>query len=195
MGTDIRVCIEHKTDRGWQFIVEMFGVIERDYYLFAWLSGETNYRLLDRKSIKTPITPIAEPRGLPTDLDSQPGFDYDRRNASWLTADEILSAVPPTVTVCGMLTLADWKLWDGKTDPLMQDLDLLYPANPLNEPNPDPTRWIAHFDDPKSFLDKTTHVYIEFPYRISDGFGYFFDWLKDRQASDGEVRLIFDYIN
>ncbi len=195
MGTDIRLGLVHKTPEGWRWLQKRVDV-ERNYYLFAWLSGETNDRLLDRKSIKTPIKPIAEPRGMPTDIDPIDTSNFSEYNGSWLSADEVLSATIPTIVECGMLTLDEYKLWDGKSNPQSQGLDLLYPANPLKEPYPDPNRWIAHFNDPSSFLDKTTHVYIEFEFILSHGFGYFLYYIKSiAEKHKEEVRLVFDYMS
>lgn len=83
MGTDIHCQIEMHRNGRWRRQGELD--LDRNYTLFAILAGVRG---------GGEITPIAEPRGLPTDLDPRPFADdecepYGDHSFSWLTLAEL----------------------------------------------------------------------------------------------------------
>lgn len=87
MGCDIHLHVEVKIEGRWEHLNAPS--VPRHYRLFAHMAGVRNY--IDHD----PITPIAEPRGLPSDTTAITQFDYkrwegDAHSASHLNAVEIL---------------------------------------------------------------------------------------------------------
>lgn len=85
MGCDIHLHIEVKVNGKWEHYSHPH--IQRNYGLFAFMAGV-------RQSDGNPLVPIAEPRGLPTDLSVITKIDYahdepDSHSESWLNRDEI----------------------------------------------------------------------------------------------------------
>lgn len=83
MGCDIHMHIEYLDGDGWEHFCSPS--IGRWYGLFALMAGVRNY---------DNITPVAEPRGLPADMDSWTRYKYkefesDAHTPSWLTTTEM----------------------------------------------------------------------------------------------------------
>ena len=84
MGCDIHLHTEIKLNGKWQHMSAPH--IRRDYRWFSHMAGVRN---------NDDITPISEPKGLPSDASEVTKFDADRwdgdgHNHSYLTADEIV---------------------------------------------------------------------------------------------------------
>lgn len=143
MGSDIHGVFQKRTADGWVDIPSGYEQ-ERHYQLFAVLAGVRNG--VGFAGIRTgdPVTPIAEPRGLPADFPVDQYGDHpvpdlsvltpDRRewaerhpedsalwmgdhSHSWLTADEILAWQSPQVTKQGVLSRAQYDAWDRRSTP------------------------------------------------------------------------------
>ena len=86
MGTDIRTFAERrKADGSWEEIQSIDFLSNRVYGMFGFLANVRNYSM---------VPPIALPRGLPEDVTSSIGKDYEYESyaysPSWLSLNELL---------------------------------------------------------------------------------------------------------
>src|SRR4051812_46429845 len=122
MGCDIHAVFQAKRGAQWDDVDSTFEE-DRHYFLFSWLAGVRNGYGFAGVQTYTPVIPLAEPRGLPRDFDvrgdEHRGKWMGDHSHSWLTADEILAAKPPGTDVAGtgIITLAEYRDWDGNTPP------------------------------------------------------------------------------
>ena len=86
MGCDIHIHAERRLPSGqWSAIRYLKPFSAPDYGVFGWLAGVRNYSAL---------TPISEPRGLPSRVSDTVARDYaiwsgDAHDASWLSVAEL----------------------------------------------------------------------------------------------------------
>ena len=192
MGTDIHWVWEKKTPHGW----EAFDVdrCDRNYLLFAWLADVRNGRGFAGVPAHKPITPIAAPRGLPTDThivnnsrdDRDPRYVTDEHDVwlgdhsfSWLTGAEILAAPrAERLRRIGVVALAEARACEAEKR--------------------DPKHWSGYVWGPKivvSPLDaitpETTHVQMEWD--EPNPLQWFIDEVEERQKQHGEIRVLFGF--
>lgn len=94
MGCDIHLRVEQRSADGtWSPVPDPFDT--RNYRLFSALAGVRNGYGFAGIDTGDPITPIAEPRGLPADVSApvkadSDEWDIDGHTHSWLTVGELL---------------------------------------------------------------------------------------------------------
>ena len=104
MGTDIHGCIQSRYSKDGKYYTDGRIERERNYLVFAILAGVRNgFGSAGCETFK-PIVPIAEPRGLPPDLNlpydwdaynnkgerKHPELDFGEHSMSWVTLSELL---------------------------------------------------------------------------------------------------------
>ena len=128
MGTDIHYAFQHQahSDEPWQDIApQRAPEITRYYPLFALLAGVRNGYGFAGIQTGEPVTPIAEPRGLPFDfIDRYRWWDLPNTHSqSCLSATEMLAwyaaaqAQPLIVCKTGVLDRQTYEAWDGVSSP------------------------------------------------------------------------------
>lgn len=204
MGADIHGVWQARKDGGWVDVASTWDQ-DRHYLLFAWLAGVRNGFGFAGVKTHTPLRPIAEPRGLPADFqapneehacsleainprrmeymdDEQKARPYvwmGDHSWSWLTADEILSAERPLgLTHTGVLTLAEFRKWDGVSAPEAYCGGVGGPGVLVSMPN--------------RITPATTHVQVAWVSK-DDGLDYFVDEVRRLKDLHGEVRLVFGF--
>lgn len=186
MGCDIHAVWQAKKDGKWAEI-ESTWEQDRHYFLFSWLADVRNGYGFAGVRTYDPIEPIAPQRGIPPDFDrdSYEAGDEDApwlgdHSFSWLTADEILAAKRPgTINRTGVVPIAFFKAWDGKTPPTEWSGGIS-------------GRGIEVASVPSEITPTTTHVQISWT-QPDDGLDYFVDEVKRLKDMHGEVRLVFGF--
>lgn len=203
MGTDIHGIFQAKKNGVWVDIPHKWEQ-DRHYFLFAWLAGVRNGFGFGGVETHTPLFPISEPRGIPADFamvddahptayenfdprrqsyydeDDKSGFWMGDHSYSWLLADEILTAKPPlAVTRSGVVTIAQYQAWDGKSRPDSCSGGIWGPGIVTS--------------DPKSIGPETTHVRIHWQQDSADELAYFVDEVRRLRDEHGDVRLVFGF--
>lgn len=154
------------------------------YRLFAWLADVTNgYGFAgSRWAVEGQrVRPIAEPRGLPNDIENVGDWEFGAYSYSWLTADEILADFTNNdsliITAVGYLSREQYELWDKKTPPEFYYAHISG-ANVIefSTGNPD---W--------------THIQVEWEEDLRDGFSDFINEIKRLKELHGEVRMVFGF--
>ena len=206
MGTDIHGVWQARVDGKW---VGVPGNWEQDrhYLLFAVLGNVRNG--FGAAGIPTHVNLpfIGERRGVPDDFsligESHPiasvdelrridplerhYFDADMapeiwmgdHSYSWVTADEVLSHPFPKYIRYGVVTLQQFKVWDGKTPP------------------GEHCSWIGgpgiEIAEPSDITEKTTHVSISWEQDSAEDLAYFINETKRLKDLHGDVRLVFGF--
>lgn len=203
MGCDIHTVWQARRNGKWEDVKSNYKE-NRHYLLFSWLANVRNGFGFAGISTYDPIIPIAQPRGLPADFETEddrhptriecvpdwrlqywdaadkahPSIWIGYHSHSWLTADEILAADCPTIIQrTGVVSLEWFKKWDGKTPPEEWSGGIGGKGIVVS-----PAQRIA---------PDTTHVQIEW-----DGpseLGYFVDEVKRMKEIHGEVRVVFGF--
>lgn len=204
MGCDIHGIWQANRDGQWQDIGSEWDQ-HRHYLLFSWLADVRNGYGFAGVATYLPVTPIAQPRGLPPDfavngeehktlVEALPKWILEYRTPeelaapvmfmgdhshSWLMADEILSAKRPgQVHRTGVVPVEFAKTWDGKTPPQEWSGGIS-------------GRDVHVADSRFAITPTTTHVRIEWD--MDDGLDYFVDEVKRLQTEHGTVRLVFGF--
>ena len=189
MGTDVHGVFQAKRGDKWED-VESIWEQDRHYALFAWLAGVRNGYGFAGIPTHAPLIPLAEGRGLPVDFktnaygDQHPspldaeGIWMGDHSHTWLTADEILSATPPTFWRTGVVTKEWFLLWDGTSAPEGWSGSVSGGG--------------VRTDDPVHVTAETTHVRIYWKER-GNGFDYFLNEVRRLKDLHGEVRLVVGF--
>lgn len=187
MGTDIHGVFQRRDQSTGKWLdVPSEYEENRHYQLFAVLAGVRNGRGFAGVITGTPVTPIAEPRGLPEDFEVVDGEDHGDHTHSWLTADEILAYAEnaPTVTHMGYVDRPDYEAWDKKGKPSsycgdVSGRDIVKVDHLEVENGTAPANW--------------THVRCEWPSGLRQELAYFFDEVARLKGQHGEVRFVFGF--
>lgn len=205
MGTDIHGVFQRRNQstQKWEDIESKFK-FDRHYLLFAWLADVRNGFGFAGVPTFTTIEPVAPQRGLPADFeldgdvhpcameivpewkrrymseDEAPEIWMGDHSFSWLTADEMLSHERPKILRTGIISVDEFKAWDGKTAPNSWSGGISGPG-------------IKVADSPSEVNDSTTHVRIEWFEETADSLSYFIDEVKRLKDEHGEVRFVFGF--
>jgi hypothetical protein len=209
MGTDIHGVWQKRAGKEWQDIPSMYEQ-ERHYSLFAVLAGVRNGYGFAGIRTGEPVTPIAEPRGIPADFacvdDEHPVASFDviddsRREEqerdkdlnvwlgdhshSWLTGAEILAwaETAPEVVKCGVLTREVYEKWDGKSCPENYNGGVMGAR-------------VVTIDDSgvaRATTPNWTHVSVHWDSSLKEDLAYFFDEVARLVAEHGEIRFVFGF--
>ena len=184
MGTDVHGVWQAKRGGQWEKIESKWEQ-DRHYLLFSWLANVRNGFGFAGVPTYDPIKPIAEPRGVPEDFNE---VEYEEKydvwlgdhSHSWLTADEILNAERPgPVHRVGVITVEQFKAWDGKSPPEGGW------CGGVSGPN------VEVASMPSNITPTTTHVQVEWD--MPDGLDYFVDEVRRLKELHGDVRLVFGF--
>ena len=178
MGCDIHPIFQRRANGKWVDVPTKYEG-NRHYFLFAWLADVRNGYGFAGTPTHDPIQPIVAPRGLPQDFDTR-DQDIGDHSYSWLTADEILTApLPSGVMKTGIVTLARFRKWDGKSQP-QEWCDGIA------------GRGVVVANSDRLITPETTHVRIEWP-APTDEFAYFINEVRRLREEHGEVRMVFGF--
>ena len=204
MGTDIHGVWQARKDGKWQDVPSTYDQ-ERHYFLFAWLGNVRNGFGFAGIPTHEPIQPLTDRRGYPPDFDVEDDMhaiasidimapcrrkwhqegealeiDMGDHSHSWATADEIINGKRPgVVRKAGIITLAQFRAWDGKSQPEEWCGGTSGPGVLVSTP--------ATIDG------STSHVAIEWERDSSDDIRYFIDEAQRLKDIHGEVRFVFGF--
>lgn len=116
MGTDIHGVVQVKKDDGtWQTVLGMYR--GRNYDLFAILADVRNSYGFAGVSRGDRFEPIADSRGLPSDVNND-NFDFGDHSFSWVTLREILDVRWDTsIKRTGVISAKEFDEWDRTKPP------------------------------------------------------------------------------
>lgn len=192
MGTDIHFVAQAKKDGKWVDVKSEYEE-DRHYLLFSWLADVRNGYGFAGIPTYDPIDPISARRGLPDDFDIDgeyhattvndnewsPGMKWmGDHGYSWLTGDEILAAPPPKTRRTGVITIDQFKKWDGTSAPEEWSGVVLGRAS-------------VTISNPDEIGPRTTHVRISWD--STDEVDYFVREIQRLKDEHGEVRVVFGF--
>lgn len=184
MGCDIHAVFQAKKNGRWIDVESEYDE-RRHYFLFAWLANVRNGYGFAGVPTHDPVSPIAEPRGVPKGLtlenDEHNGKWLGDHSHSWLTADEIMSAPRPESGIMrtGVIPIEAYRQWDGKSRPKEWLGDIV-------------GRNVVVAESPRLITKETTHVRIEWP-MPANSLDYFIDEIRNLMSKHGEVRIVFGF--
>jgi len=132
MGTDIHSVVQVLLDGKWVTVVVGLCDRIRSYRTFAVLAGVRNGFGFAGIRTGEPVTPIAPPRGLPTDFEVVEGHDHPlpldlqkRDESVWmgdhshshLLLSEIQKYASARMSGCGYISDSSYVDWDGESEP------------------------------------------------------------------------------
>lgn len=182
MGTDIHAVFVRNTETGYEFIESKWEQ-HRCYRLFAWLANVRNGFGFAGVYTHEPIEPISNPRGFPQGFNVD---EYEDHTGNWLgdhsfshlTLDEILIAPIPKTRAGGVITIEQYRKWDGKR----------------------PESWCGSVEgdgiivsDPHNITEKTTEVRVTWEEDWAELFKEFLDEIKRLRAEYGNIMMVFGF--
>lgn len=207
MGTDIHGVFQAFDNGQWRDVESSYGQ-DRHYQLFAVLAGVRNGYGFAGVPTGEPVTPIAQPRGLPVDFpmhgDSHPiaelaHMDPSRRkwhhdgdalevwmgdhSHSWLTGEEMLAWRPPTVTKVGILSREEYGAWTKQGAPREYCGGVSGGG-------------VKVINDNAVEMSETptwTHVRVHWECSLTEELAYFFDEVRRLVAEHGKIRFVFGF--
>lgn len=95
MGCDILYVFQKQLSTGHWVDIDVDFDIPRHYFLYAWLTGVSNYNYFN-----PPVIPICNPRGFPSDFKADSDNNHHDKWMgdffhSWLSLDEIIESGNP----------------------------------------------------------------------------------------------------
>lgn len=207
MGTDIHGVWQKRTPQGWEDVASVYQQ-DRHYQLFAVLAGVRNGYGFAGILTGEPVTPIAEPRGLPADFaviedahpvaslsimtpwqqqyhtpDDELSVWMGDHSYSWLTSTEMLAWRAPRLVCCGVLYRGDYESWDRKTPPASYSGDVSGPG----------VIKIRDNEIEKQATPNWNFIFCEWEADLADELSYFFDEVRRLHDLHGEVRFVFGF--
>lgn len=197
MGTDIHGVFQAFDNGQWRDVESNYDQ-DRHYQLFAVLAGVRNGYGSAGVPTGEPVTPIAQPRGLPADFamhgDSHPiaelaHMDPSRRkwmgdhSHSWLTGEEMLAWRPPTVTKVGILSREEYGAWTKQGAPREYCGGVSGGG-------------VKVINDNAVEMSETptwTHVRVHWECSLTEELAYFFDEVRRLVAEHGKIRFVFGF--
>lgn len=209
MGTDIQGVFQRHDGRRWVDVASKYDY-GRHYQLFAALADVRNGRGFAGINTGEPVTPIAEPRGLPDDFEmdnaSHPLASIEHmapwrvqyrkvgeplavwmgdHTQSWLTGAEMMAWFEhaPTVTKTGILDRSEYEKWDGTTPPQNYCGGITGPS-------------VVLINDNKPERDANpgwTHIRCHWDAPLRAELAYFFDEVARLIVVHGRIRFVFGF--
>jgi len=202
MGTDIHSMLQAKKNNEW---IDIKSPLEdnRHYLLFAWLGNVRNGFGFAGIPTHTPIKFLSDCRGFPEGFkiandvhpveskELLPDWlqEYCKEDGlnmwmgdhshSWLTGEEILNGADTEMARVGVITLEQYKNWDGKSSPDSWCGEI--------------TGGDIQTDLPENINEKTTHVKIHWHETVLESLKYFIDEIKKLVDEHGEIRFVFGF--
>jgi hypothetical protein len=99
---------------------------------------------------------------------------------SWLSGTEILAATPPRVLRTGVISIEQFRAWDGESSPASWSGGIGGPG-------------VVMAESPSDVTGETTHVRIEWFDETRGSFAYFIDEVQRLTNEHGEVRFVFGF--
>lgn len=179
MGTDIHAFFQAKKNGNWEFVDSEYEQ-DRHYQLFSHLAGVRNGTGFAGVRTGDPVTPISEPRGIPSDFVlGNNGEWLGDHSYSWLTAEENLSHDFGNNRRDGIVSMHVYVGWDGVSPPSS------YCGGVYGN-------GIVVADSPVDIDDSTTHVRVEW-IESDDVFDYFLDEVRRLKDAHDEVRMVLGF--
>jgi len=182
MGTDIHGVWQKKTPTGWEDVESRYEE-GRHYALFALLGNVRNGYGFAGIPTHTPMVPLSDRRGLPKDFtlqdDEHNGKWMGDHSHSWLSGEELLSVNFPTIHRSGIVTRAQYDVWDGVSAPEVFSAGIWGPGIVTGTP--------------ETLSPAVTHVSITWEESTQATFAYFFDEAKRLAAEHGTIRYVFGF--
>jgi len=190
MGTDVHSVFQKKTAEGWEDIESEYPQ-DRHYTLFAWIGNVRNGFGFAGVPTHNRIEPLSDNRGFPDDFkvvdeDRDPAAEghlsmwMGDHSHSWLSADEILAAEPPRILRTGVISIEQFRAWDGNSSPNIWCGSVSGPG-------------VVVAGSPSEVKDDTSHVRIGWFEDTKESFAYFVDEVRRLKELHGEVRFVFGF--
>lgn len=203
MGTDIHGIWQAKQNGQWVDIPSEYNQ-SRHYMLFAWLGNVRNGFGFAGVPTHDPLIPLSDCRGLPDDFlveeEEHPITSIDvlspwrqeywdsedpmtvwmgDHSHSWVTAEEVLTAKLPKVNKTGIISIEQYRQWDGVSSPSSWCGGVGGPGIKVNVPS--------------KITKETTHVSVIWEMDTAEEFDYFINEVRMLRAIFGEVRFVFGF--
>jgi len=203
MGCDIHGIFQAKTVRGWHDIKSDYKE-NRHYLLFGWLGNVRNGHGVAGSKLNSGVTPLSDRRGFPegfdvdgeehvvatidfmTEWDIAEYKDGDPmllwmgdHSYSWVTGNEVLKSKLPKMIGYGVVSIENYKKWDGTTKPSDYSLGVIGMG--------------IQTDDPDFISEKTTHVNVQWEFDPNESIKYFTDEVRKLTDKYKEVRYVFGF--
>lgn len=203
MGTDIHGVFQKRNGEKWEDVPSEY-TQDRHYLLFAWIGNVRNGFGCAGVPTHTPVIPLSDGRGYPEGFEVEDDqhsiasldiMDPSRRkwheagepleiwmgdhSHSWLSGEEILSAECPKITRTGIISLDQFRKWDGKTAPESWCGGTSGPGVLVSTPD--------------TITDKTTDVQISWEENTKESLSYFVDEVRRLTELHGEIRFVFGF--
>ena len=210
MGCDIHAVFQTKKDGKWEFIqdkyernrhYQLFAVLAgvRNGYGFAGITtGDAVVPISEPRGfpddwecedeVKMPGWEFCSPwqqeyaAKNPAAYPNGPVIWLGDHSYSWLTADEMLAWLEnaPEVTQRGVLSRAEYAVWDKKSHPESYCGDVMGPNIVISTDSP-------------VLPNEATHVRVTWKSPLTDELKYFFDEVRRLKEEHGEVRMVFGF--
>lgn len=191
MGTDIHHSFQkkNKETQEWESVESEYEG-NRHYKLFSWLAGVRNGFGFAGCKTGEPLTPISEPRGLPSDVKYNQDEEWwlGDHSFSWLSADEIIenyNNLPPTISY-GVISREQYMDWNKVSSPDCYSGWVSGPGIIVIEErevstslSPNKANW--------------SHVQVSWEESLKESFKYFAEEVIKLKNEHGEVRMIFGF--
>ena len=183
MGTDIHGKFQRKDDKTGRWVeVETEYDFGRHYQLFAVLAGVRNGFGFAGDPMGDKVKPIAEPRGLPSDIkdsdfygDHSYSYLHSEEMIAWYQNDKIVSHV-------GVLDRSAYEKWDKVSVPDGYCLDISgVDVVVINDTE----------DEKKT--ENWTHIRCEWKVSLKSELSYFFDEVIRLSQIHGKIRFVFGF--
>ncbi len=173
MGTSMNGVFQCRTSKGWE---DVSCDCDFGHYptLFAWLRG-----IGCRKGF------ACEPRRFPEEFQIDEDNFHGRTwmgedSHSWLSAAEIVTIKIPNVEFTGVVSKADFAVWDGISEPTKFFFG-------------DTSRQGIVVDRPSGIGERTTHVQVDWSGETDGAIRDFVGEMLRLQSSHGEVRFVYGF--
>jgi hypothetical protein len=145
---------------------------------------DTTYFLHGLVRTHTPLAPLSDGRGFPAGFELVNGEDHGDiwmgdHSHTWLASDEILDAPDQSLTHSGIVTLKQFKNWDGVSEPESYSGGIWGPNVVTSSPD--------------QITEATTHVQISWSAALLAEVKYFTDEVKRLVAEHGPIRFVFGF--
>lgn len=191
MGTDIHGVFQrfNTAIHAWQDIPTFYEQ-DRHYQLFAVLADVRNGYGFAGVPTGDAVTPIARPRGLPTDFavknEEHNGIWMGDHSHSWLSGPEMLAWVEnaPRVVKVGVLDRETYETWDGVSPPNSYSGGVFGKnITVINDNDAEKAAYGAGW----------THIRCSWEVSLREELSYFFDEVARLTAEHGNIRFVFGF--
>jgi len=182
MGCDIHGVFQRSSGAAWEDIESNYEQ-DRHYQLFAVLAGVRNGHGFAGVPTGAVITPISDPRGIPSDFVLK--IWMGDHSHSWLSGEEMVAwwEFAPVVCKTGILERATYEQWDGKSRPAEYCGGASGPRIKVINDN------VVEKDETPDW----THIRCHWESSLRKELDYFFDEVARLANKHGRIRFVFGF--